>query len=388
MSTVALPLPRPGRPVRIAGLGLLAGLLLVVLLTAILAGPTSCPIGAAGAGTLTAGRGEQAIPPTVAAVYEQVAAKSGVPAAVLAAVGYIESRHGQNPATSSAGAQGPMQFLPTTWAALKCTGNIQELQPAVVCAARYLTVLAQEPGARRSGVDRWQYAACRYNGGCAHGIRAEAGYGPAGEVAGRLALAYGYTPGSAVPTVAGVSASTSCGTGTVSGGSLDVAAAVAPFLGKSWGQARSAGLDGLGWPGGTAWCMIFVQNVLDRLGVVRPDPRGAHSSAPYLWARAGWGTLLHGPGRPAPANLPLVPGDLVMYGPPVAGSLHINVVEQVDTHGVIVVGGNQGCAFGNGVCERGPMRLTQTGGTLRWTAFDRRPIWAIVRPPTPTTTAA
>jgi membrane-bound lytic murein transglycosylase B len=36
---------------------------------------------------------------------------------VLAAIGQIESGDGQNTGPSSAGAEGPMQFLPSTWAA-------------------------------------------------------------------------------------------------------------------------------------------------------------------------------------------------------------------------------------------------------------------------------
>jgi membrane-bound lytic murein transglycosylase B len=40
----------------------------------------------------------------------------GLPAEVLMGIGAIESGHGANPGPSSAGAIGPMQFMPTTWA--------------------------------------------------------------------------------------------------------------------------------------------------------------------------------------------------------------------------------------------------------------------------------
>lgn len=160
-------------------------------------------------------------------------------------------------------------------------------------------------------------------------------------------------------------------------------------MGKSWSASVSAGLDPLGWASGTPWCMIFAQNILKRLGIERPDPRNAHSSAPYFWSQQGWGRALQSPEHPASASsLQLQPGDLVMYGPPGMGSAHINVVSKVDDRGVITVGGNQSCANGNGVCERGPMHLVGAGRSLRWNAFDTRPIWAIVRPPAPKGQAA
>lgn len=400
MSTIALPgagSGRSGRGLRAAAWSAVVGLVLLLLLVAVLGGaPQTCPVGVAGGGStdLTDGQGgDKAIPAAAADTYRQVAATSGVPAAVLAAVGYIESRHGRDPSTSTAGAQGPMQFLPSTWSALRCQGSIQAFEPAVTCAARYLTELAHEPGAKRPGVDRWQYAACRYNGGCTAGISAEAGYGSSGQVAGELAKQYGYQPGGDIPTLSGAIAATSsdCGGGASGGaGSAgDVAAAAAPFMGKSWSASVSAGLDPLGWASGTPWCMIFAQNILKRLGIERPDPRNAHSSAPYFWSQQGWGRALQSPEHPASASsLQLQPGDLVMYGPPGMGSAHINVVSKVDDRGVITVGGNQSCANGNGVCERGPMHLVGAGRSLRWNAFDTRPIWAIVRPPAPKGQAA
>ena len=64
---------------------------------------------------------------------------------VLAAIGQIESGDGQNTGPSSAGAKGPMQFLPSTWArwgitAFGQTGppNIMDPYDAVPAAAEYL----------------------------------------------------------------------------------------------------------------------------------------------------------------------------------------------------------------------------------------------------------
>ena len=47
----------------------------------------------------------------------------GLPSAVLVAIGHVESSLGLQPWTSSAGAQGPMQFLPSTWAAYGADGD-------------------------------------------------------------------------------------------------------------------------------------------------------------------------------------------------------------------------------------------------------------------------
>lgn len=66
----------------------------------------------------TATAGED-IPADMLALYQQAAAARcpGLPWPVLAAVGKVETDHGRSAAVSSAGALGPMQFLPATWAA-------------------------------------------------------------------------------------------------------------------------------------------------------------------------------------------------------------------------------------------------------------------------------
>lgn len=54
--------------------------------------------------------------PALVTLYQQAATTCpGLDWTSLAAVGFVESRHGSNPADSTAGAQGPMQFMPATW---------------------------------------------------------------------------------------------------------------------------------------------------------------------------------------------------------------------------------------------------------------------------------
>jgi hypothetical protein len=83
---------------------------------------------------------------------------------VLAAIGQVESDHGRNAGRSSAGALGPMQFLPSTWKAYGVDGDrdgkadIMNPYDAIPGAARYLCA----NGAGRGGSALYQ-AVFRYN---------------------------------------------------------------------------------------------------------------------------------------------------------------------------------------------------------------------------------
>jgi peptidoglycan hydrolase CwlO-like protein len=69
---------------------------------------------------------------------------SGLSWTVLSAIGQVESGHGSNAATSYAGAQGPMQFLPATFASYAVDGDgdgdtdIQDPADSIFTAAHYL----------------------------------------------------------------------------------------------------------------------------------------------------------------------------------------------------------------------------------------------------------
>jgi hypothetical protein len=96
----------------------------------------------------------QTIPPSYLDLYRRAAVTCpGLPWTVLAAIGTLETRNGQNVHTSVGGAVGPMQFLPSTWARWGYDANgdgaadINDPRDAVFVAARYLCAV----GAGRGG---------------------------------------------------------------------------------------------------------------------------------------------------------------------------------------------------------------------------------------------
>jgi len=70
--------------------------------------------------------------------YRDAEAATQVPWAYLAAVHLVETRMGRIRGTSTAGAQGPMQFLPSTWARWGGGGDINDPHDAIMAAGRYL----------------------------------------------------------------------------------------------------------------------------------------------------------------------------------------------------------------------------------------------------------
>jgi membrane-bound lytic murein transglycosylase B len=84
--------------------------------------------------------------PAYMALYRRAAAATcpGLSWTVLAAIGQVESGHGRDTSTSYAGAMGPMQFLPATFAAYAVDGDsdgtadIMNPPDAIFTAGRYL----------------------------------------------------------------------------------------------------------------------------------------------------------------------------------------------------------------------------------------------------------
>ena len=82
--------------------------------------------------------------------YRDAQRRFGVGWQVLAAVNLVESAFGRLRNNSTAGAQGPMQFIPSTWAAYGMGGDVHDPRDAILGAANYLRASGAPRDLRRA----------------------------------------------------------------------------------------------------------------------------------------------------------------------------------------------------------------------------------------------
>jgi hypothetical protein len=86
--------------------------------------------------------------------YDEAQSQTGVRWEYLAAVHFVETKFGRIRGTSIAGAQGPMQFLPSTWKTYGNGGDINNSRDAIAAAARFLKAKGA-PGDMRRALFRY-----------------------------------------------------------------------------------------------------------------------------------------------------------------------------------------------------------------------------------------
>jgi membrane-bound lytic murein transglycosylase B len=75
---------------------------------------------------------------TLLRYYRKAQRRFGVAWPVLAAVNFVETAFNRIRSSSSAGAQGPMQFIPSTWRAYGMGGDVHDPHDAILGASNYL----------------------------------------------------------------------------------------------------------------------------------------------------------------------------------------------------------------------------------------------------------
>lgn len=77
-------------------------------------------------------------PEQLMGLYRSAQRRTGVPWQYLAAINFVETKFGRIVGPSYAGAQGPMQFMPATWARYGHGGDVDDPRDAIPAAARLL----------------------------------------------------------------------------------------------------------------------------------------------------------------------------------------------------------------------------------------------------------
>ena len=86
--------------------------------------------------------------------YKSASEQTGIDWEILAGINLVETGMGRIDGVSSAGAQGPMQFLPTTWPEVSQGGDVTDPSDAIHGAARYLV---QRGGLEDISAGLWGY---------------------------------------------------------------------------------------------------------------------------------------------------------------------------------------------------------------------------------------
>ena len=227
------------------------------------------------------------IPDRVKTLYQAAAARYAIPWTLLAGIGMEETGHGRTTATSSAGAQGLMQFLPATFAAVGVDGDgdgradIRNDADSITSAANYLVRSGVTDGP--DGVVKALYA---YNHATWY-------------VNDVLHYAHAYGGGVVLGDPTGCDAPTSNG----SGGGGDPA--LPPLTSDrvrqllQWAGSQAGDAYVMGANGPDAWdCSSLVQAAFARIGISMPRTAGAQRA----WLAKGNGFRVQ-PGTERPGDV-------------------------------------------------------------------------------------
>jgi soluble lytic murein transglycosylase-like protein len=94
--------------------------------------------------------GPAAAPANLLRWYHEAESRFGIPWRVLGAVNFVESAFGKLRSASAAGAQGPMQFMPSTWRTYGLGGDVHDPHDAIFAAANYLRAAGGRHDIRRA----------------------------------------------------------------------------------------------------------------------------------------------------------------------------------------------------------------------------------------------